>query len=73
MFQNAYALFFLAALAGSAVALWALLRAHGREVIAVLRGQTPHLPHTPARPRRARIRSGRRLAFAPVTFSICRI
>jgi hypothetical protein len=73
MFQNAYALFFLAALAGSALALWALLRAHAREVIAVLRGPVPQLPDAHARPRRARIRSGRRPVFQPVTFSICRI
>jgi hypothetical protein len=73
MFQNAYALFFLAALVGSALALFGLLRAHAREVAAVLRGEIPRLPDAPARPRRARIRSGRRPAFKPVTFSICRI
>ena len=73
MFQNAYALFFLAALVGSAFALWALLRAHAHEVIAVLRREAPQVSDEPARSRYARIRLGRRPVFAPIQFSICRL
>jgi hypothetical protein len=73
MFQNAYALFFLSALIGSAAALNALVRAHAAEVIAVLRGKIQH-HHEPAiRPRYARIRSGRRPALPQVQLRISRL
>jgi hypothetical protein len=72
MFQNAYALFFVSVLAGSALVLWAMIRAHAREVAAVLRGDVA-LPQAPARSHFVRFRSGRRRAFPPVTVSICRI
>lgn len=73
MFLNAYALFFLCALVGSVALLCTSLRTSFDEVLAVLSGARPQLPATPARPRYARIRSGRRRAFPPVAFSICRI
>ncbi len=72
MVSNAYALFFLAVLVGSAVALWTILSTHVREVAAVLRGEVS-LPPAPARARHVRFRSGRRPAFPPVRMSIIRL
>jgi hypothetical protein len=75
MFQNAFAMFFLAILTGCASALWTLLQTHAREIAAGLRGQdvgsANPLPWARLRP--VRFRSGRRPAFQPVTFSICRL
>jgi hypothetical protein len=75
MFQNAFALFFLSVLIGSGFALWASIRAHVSDVVAVLRGQSPFLQSAQpwTRSRLVRFRSGRRPAFPPVTFSICRL
>lgn len=73
MFQNAYALFFVAVLIGSTFALHALVRAHAAEMLTVLRGRQPRQSFVPTRPRYARIRSGRRPAFAPVQLNICRL
>ena len=69
---NAYALFFLAMLFGTALALWSTLRAHAYEVVAVLRGKAV-VPDRPARARYVRFRSGRRPAFRPIRFSISRL
>lgn len=73
MFHNAFALFFLAALAGSAAALQALVRTNLKLIASALRGDP--LPSIEERqsPRLIRVVSGRRLAFAPVRFRICRL
>lgn len=73
MFYNAFALFFFAVLVGSAAALHALFRANIELIQAVLRGEVlaPVEQRTP--PRLIRVRSGRRLAFPPVAFRICRL
>ena len=54
------------------LALWATLRTHAREVLAVFRGDA-NLPASPARARFVRFRSGRRPAFRPIRFSISRL
>jgi hypothetical protein len=70
---NAYALFFLAVLIGSALILLAMLRHHAQEVAAVLRGGQLAVPDAPARSPLVRLRSGRRPALPPIRFSICRL
>jgi hypothetical protein len=72
MLDNAYALFFAAVLIGTAFALWTTLRAHLRDVAAVLRGEMV-LPPAPVRARTVRFRSGRRPAFPPIRLSISRL
>ena len=73
MFHNAFALFFIAVLAGSTAALHAVLRSNLILIAAVLQGRARAPVEERTRPRRIRVRSGRRLAFAPVAFRICRL
>ncbi len=72
MFHNAFALFFVAVLVGSTAALQALLGANLKLIAGALRGEAPAREER-APPRLIRVRSGRRLAFAPVAFRICRL
>lgn len=73
MFHNAFALFFIAVLLGSTAALHALVASNRTLIRAVLRGEVPTSREDRIRPRRIRVRSGRRLAFAPVVFRTCRL
>lgn len=73
MFHNAFALFFLIVLAGSMAALNVLLMQNLRLILAVLRGEALAPVEERAPPRLVRVRSGRRLAFPPVAFRICRL
>jgi hypothetical protein len=73
MFHNAFALFFIAVLLGSVAALHALFKANARLIAAALRGETLAPVKESAPPGLVRVRSGRRLAFPPVAFRICRL
>ena len=73
MFHNAFALFFIAVLVGSAAALHALLAKNLGLIAAALRGEALAPLQERRPPRLIRVRSGRRLAFAPVAFRICRL
>ena len=73
MFHNAFALFFIAVLLGAAATLHVLLAANLKLIAAALRGEALAPLQERRPPRLVRVRSGRRLAFAPVAFRICRL
>ena len=73
MFLNAFALFFFAVLAGSVCALHLLLASNLKLIVAALRGEPLPRVQEVGPPRLVRVRSGRRLAFPPVAFRICRL
>jgi len=73
MLDAAYALFFVAVLAGSALLLWFNLRRDWPSVAAVLRGEMPDAASPPPGAGEAHVSERRQPILQPVTISICRI